>query len=81
MNEKYRLMLLAFGEAVIELTADLAIFAIYTWCGQILWNSTVTEVFGASPLTYWQMLSLLSLLSVTVGFLTRYNDFGKSKEK
>ncbi len=34
------------------------------WAVQLLWNATITPIFGSHPITYWQGIMLLVLFKI-----------------
>jgi hypothetical protein len=46
----------------------IAVFALFIYGVMRLWNWLMPELFGLSPLTYWQTLGLLVLAKIIFGF-------------
>ncbi len=44
---------------------------LFGWIVQLLWNATITPIFGANAITYWQAVMLLILLKIL--FSSHYN--------
>ena len=34
------------------------------WAVQLLWNATITPIFGSNPITYWQGIMILVLFKI-----------------
>jgi len=41
------------------------------WVVQLLWNATITPIFGSNPITYWQGIMLLLLFKILLS--SHYN--------
>jgi hypothetical protein len=41
------------------------------WIVQLLWNATITEIFGVKEVTYWQAFMLIILCKILFG--SHYN--------
>lgn len=44
---------------------------LFGWVVQLLWNATITPIFGSHPITYWQGMMLLILFKIL--FSSHYN--------
>ncbi len=42
-------------------------FFLFSWVIQLLWNATITPIFNANPITYWQGVMLLILCKILFG--------------
>lgn len=74
MNNNVKLALKGAFKVVAETALDLGTLATYGWCGQILWNGTVPDIFSLPALTYWQTVSLLTLMYITNTFCSKLDN-------
>jgi hypothetical protein len=59
--------LLAAVDAWLFLPMAIAVFFLVTLLFQWLWNTTMPQVFGLRPITFWQAFRLLLMASFLFG--------------
>lgn len=71
-------------EIIIIVIASLGILfgldCLFSWCGMLLWNAIMPEIFGLGTITFWQAFGIrvLATLLFTPMFVIR---IAKNKNK
>ena len=73
MNEETKSWTKTVAVIVAKVALEIGLCALYIAFAQILWNATITEIFGLAKLTYLQSTQLLILYDVCISFSRRLN--------
>ena len=63
-DKKYKVLFYV----LLGIIAGVAFFILFGFFVKLLWNVTVTAVFGVSPITFWQAVGLFILAKLLFGF-------------
>lgn len=55
------------GMVILGIIIAIILILVFTWIIQLLWNYTITEIFGTRPITFWQALALWILIGLLFG--------------
>ncbi|MBR2870047.1 MAG: hypothetical protein IKB98_01505 [Clostridia bacterium] len=60
---------------IVALGIIFGLDCLFFWCGMLLWNAIMPEIFGLGTITFWQAfgIKLLATLLFTPVFTTRIN--------
>ena len=45
----------------------VGVFFLIGWLVQLIWNATITDIFGSNPISYWQGIMLIILFKILMG--------------
>lgn len=55
------------GDWLIAIPLIIVAYFIFVWIFQLLWNSTMPQVFGLKPINFWQAFRILLIAGILFG--------------
>ena len=49
---------------IMALGAIFGLNCLFSWCGMLLWNAIMPEIFGLGTITFWQAFSIKLLATL-----------------